>query len=347
MCRRVLERCGAVFSYLSNSGSCYRSSASFQQSSAITPPLFIVFNIGSGHGDAAAARAAIDNACAEAGREVHVLVVDNPQRIGEVAQEAVTRARQTKGIVVAAGGDGTINAVAQATLGSGCAFGVLPQGTFNYFSRTHGIPGDTAQGMQVLLRETAQPVQVGLVNNRVFLINASLGLYPQLLEDRETWKQQLGRSRSVAFGAAIATLLRNFRRLRMEIEVHGATRKVRTLTLFVGNNALQMEQVGLPEAQAIDAGKLAGMMLRPVGRLTLLWLLLRGTLGKLGEAEQVEHFSFKRLTVKRPHGFGARRVKIATDGEIVWLKLPLEFCVSPEPLLLVRPAAPAPERMSA
>ena len=237
--------------------------------------------------------------------------------------------------------------MAQATLGSGCAFGVLSQGAFNYFSRTHGIPADTVQGMQVLLRETAQPVQVGLVNNRVFLVNASLGLYPKLLEDRETWKKQLGRSRWVAFGAAITTLLRGFRNLHLEIEVLGETREVRTLTLFVGNNALQLEQVGFLEAQAIDAGELAGMTLRPVGRLTLLWLLLRGTLGKLGEAEQVVHFSFKRLTVRRLRGFGARRVKVATDGEIAWLTLPLEFRVSPEPLLLLRPAAPAPERMSA
>lgn len=81
---------------------------------------------------------------------------------------AVSRARQANGIVVAAGGDGAINAVAQATLGSGCAFGVLSQGIFNYFSRTHGIPADTVQGMQVLLREPAQPVQAGLVNNRGF-----------------------------------------------------------------------------------------------------------------------------------------------------------------------------------
>ena len=165
-----------------------------------------------------------------------------------------------------------INAVAQATLGSGCAFRVLSQGTFNYFSRTHGIPADTVQGMQVLLRETAQPVQVGLVNNRVFLVNASLGLYPKLLEDRETWKKQLGRSRWVAFGAALNTLLRGFRNLHLEIEVLGETREVRTLTLFVGNNALQMEQVGIPEAQAIDAGALAGMTLRPVAPLTMLGL---------------------------------------------------------------------------
>ena len=311
----------------------------------MTPPLFIVFNIGSGHGDAAEARASIESACTEAGRELHLLVVDEPQRITELAHEAVRRAQQAGGIVVAAaGGDGSINAVAQATLGSSRHFSVLPQGTFNYFSRTHGIPAEIGPAMQVLLHETAQPVQVGLVNERMFLVNASLGLYPKLLEDREAWKKKLGRSRLVATGAGLMTLLRGYRNLRLRIGVHGATRDVRTPTLFVGNNALQMEQFGFPEAQAIDAGALAGITLRPVGRLALLGLVLRGALGRLGEADQVSNFSFQELTVLRSRGFGKRRVKVATDGEITRMSAPLVFRVSPEPLWLIRPATPAPER---
>ena len=196
--------------------------------------------------------------------------------------------------------------------------------------------------MQVLLHETAQPVQVGLVNERVFLVNASLGLYPKLLEDREAWKKKLGRSRLVATGAGLATLLRGYRNLRLRIGLHGETHELRTPTLFVGNNALQMEQFGFPEAQAIDAGELAGITLRPVGRLAMLGLLLRGAFGRLGEADQVVNFSFRQLTVRR--GFGQRRVKVATDGEITRMNLPLVFAVSPEPLWLIRPAAPAPER---
>ena len=313
----------------------------------MTPPLFILLNVGSGAGDASAARAVIERACAEAGRDLHLVQVDEPHRLGELAATLVLRAQQAGGIVVAAGGDGTINAVAQATLGSGCVFGVVPQGTFNYFSRTHGIPADIAPAMQVLLHETAQPVQVGLVNDRVFLVNASLGLYPQLLEDREAWKKKLGRSRLVAIGAGLMSLLRGLRNLRLHIEVHGQARDVRTPTLFVGNNALQMEQFGFPEAQAIDAGNLAGIMLRPVGRITILWLLLRGALGRLGEADQVVNFSFRHLTVLRSRGLGARRVKVATDGEITWMNLPLEFRVSPVPLMLIRPAAAAPERANA
>lgn len=307
-------------------------------------PLHVVFNPGSGHGDADAVRQAITSACAAAGRPLRLLEVDGPGRLQALARQAVQAAQADGGVVVAAGGDGTLNAVAQAVLGSGCAFGVLPQGTFNYFSRTHGIPADTAQAMQVLLHAQPQPVQVGLVNGRVFLVNASLGLYPRLLHDREAWKQQLGRHRLVALGAALATLLRGHRNLRLGLQLRGQPHALRTPTLFVGNNALQMEQVGLPQAQAIDAGALAVVALKPVGRLALLGLALRGALGRLGEAEQVIHFGCRSLEVRLPWPWGLRGVRVATDGELQRLQPPLRFGVSPEPLLLIRPAAPAPER---
>jgi diacylglycerol kinase family enzyme len=307
-------------------------------------PLFIVFNPGSGAGDSEAAQAAIREACEAAGRGFELLTVSATHSVPELAREAVRRARVANGVVVAAGGDGTLNAVAQAVLGSGCAFGVLPQGTFNYFGRAHGIPADTAAAMQLLLQAKAEAVQVGLVNERVFLVNASLGLYPQLLEDREGWKARFGRSRLVAFGAGLLTLLRGAPSLRLRIAVQGESRDVRTPTLFVGNNALQMEQLGFPLAQAIDEGALAAIMLRPVSRLRMLMLLLRGALGRLGDADQLLSLACTQLTVSRRRPFSPRRIKVATDGEIAWMKLPLNFSVSPERLWLIRPDAPAPER---
>jgi len=238
--------------------------------SAPGPPLVVVFNVGAGHGQADEVRATLQAGCAEAGRPLLLLEVQDPRQLSAIAQQAVAQAKPCGGIVVAAGGDGTINVVAQAVLGSGCAFGVLPQGTFNYFSRTHGIPADSAEALKVLLAGHTQPAQVGLVGDRVFLVNASLGLYPQLLEDREGWKRQLGRSRMVAFGAGLATLLRGHRSLRLRVESHGRERELRTPTLFVGNNSLQLQHLGLPDAEAVDTGFLAAIALRPMGLLKML-----------------------------------------------------------------------------
>lgn len=300
-------------------------------------PLFIVLNASSGHQQTSVTRETIEGVLKTAGRAFHMIVVDDPAQLGDIARKTVVQAQSCQGIVVAAGGDGTINEVAQATLGSGCAFGVLAQGTFNYFSRTHGLPDDTAEGTRLLLTARPQPVQVGLVNDRVFLVNASLGLYPRLLEDREEKKRQYGRSRMVAFGAGLITLLQDFRPLRLRLDSSDQNREVSTPTLFVGNNKLQLEQLGIEHAEVLETGELAAITVTPVKKHTMLWLLLCGALGRLGSAAEVMSMAFTELKVtpKRLHRSG--QIKVATDGEIVWLKSPLVFRVSPDPLYLLKP----------
>ncbi|MFH1813994.1 MAG: diacylglycerol kinase family protein [Pseudomonadota bacterium] len=300
-------------------------------------PLFIVLNAASGSSDAAQSCATIAAVLTAAGRTHHILMVESGQTLPELARDAVARAGAEQGIVVAAGGDGTINTVAQAMLGSGLTFGVLPQGTFNYFSREHGIPADTEAAVRLLLDGEVRPVQVGRVNDRVFLVNASLGLYPALLENREEWKRQLGRSRLVAFWAGLLTLLREHRRLTLDIEHGGERRTIRTVTLFVGNNRLQLEQLGLPEAAELARGRLAGITLRPTGKLAMLWLLVRGALGRLGDADRVVNFSFRSINLSSRR---RRHIKVATDGEVAWMNTPLHFEALPDALNLIVPRAP-------
>jgi diacylglycerol kinase family enzyme len=309
-------------------------------------PLFIVLNAGSGRSDTDSVRREIETICEAAGRPVRILLIDGPNRAQALAREAVESARAVGGIVVAAGGDGTINTVAQATLGSGCAFGVLPQGTFNYFSRANGIPAETSAALDILFTEQPREVQVGLVNDRVFLVNASMGLYAELLEEREAVKREYGRSRLVAFGAALMTMLRGHRQWDLHLAFHGTERDIRTPTLFVGNNPLQLRQVGLAEAEMLEKERLlAAVALKPAGMFGLAGLLLRGALGRLGAAEGITSFAFESLTVK-PRTLSSsrkpRRVKVATDGELGWLDMPLLFRVAPESLWLIRPEV-APE----
>ncbi|OXC79112.1 Transcription regulator containing diacylglycerol kinase catalytic protein [Caballeronia sordidicola] len=224
---------------------------------AADAPFIVVMNAGSGRKQSDKTRAALEETLGRAGRQFDVRLVEQPSRLADTALEAVHDAKSRNGVVVGAGGDGTLCAVAQTVLGSGCAFAVLPRGTFNYFSRNHGIPADPAESIPLLLNARAFPVQVGLVNERIFLVNASLGLYPKLLEDREIYKRQFGRSRLIALLSAAVTLLRPHRHLRLHIEHDGTMHEVRTSTLFVGNNRLQLEQIGMAEAPQLERGLLA------------------------------------------------------------------------------------------
>lgn len=299
-------------------------------------PLQFVINAASGQHEPATIGQVIEEALRLGSRTGELLFAHSDQ-LSNIAQQAAAKAFGQRSAVVAVGGDGTINAVAQAAYGQGCALGVLPQGTFNYFARTHGIPVDAPQALQTLLTCKPVPVQVGLINDRVFLVNASLGLYPELLQDREAFKRRFGRSRLVAFCSALVTTLGVHRLLRLQIERNGDSRDITTATLFIGNNRLQLEQVGLAQASALDQGCLAAVMLRPIGVLTMLWLLLRGSFGSLGEADTVESFQFRRMVVRPWLGWDRLRVKVAFDGEVNWMHAPLEFKVSAKPLYLIKP----------
>lgn len=302
------------------------------------PELFIVINPGSGANDAGATRETLERIFTDAGRRHRFVRIDGPPDLPNASARAATDAAASEGVVVAVGGDGTINTVAQAAWRQGCILGVLPQGTFNLFGRTHGIAQDLEQAARSLLRAQPQPVQVGEVNGRLFLVNASLGLYPQLLQDREAFKNQFGRHRWVAILAGLTTIFQWRRQLRLEIELDGQRTQLTTPTVFVGNNRLQLERIGWEPslAQRVGEGRLAGLIAKPIGTCTMLWLMLRGAFGRLGDAEQVHDFVFRSLTVRVPR---ARRVKVAADGEVMRMAPPLRFSVAQKPLLLMLPHA--------
>ena len=153
-------------------------------------------------------------------------VPDQREDIIFLAGAAVEAAKADGGLVVAAGGDGTINAVASAALMGGVPVGVVPMGTFNYFSREHGLALDTETTvldlLQALRDGDMRPVQVGFVNRRMFVVNASVGLYPKLLAERELASRRFGRSRWVAVASAVWSLLRPAagRRWRVVMKTH-------------------------------------------------------------------------------------------------------------------------------
>lgn len=304
-----------------------------------TEPLFLVMNNASGSRDAQETRETIERILSQAGRHYELMSVDDGSQLITTAERALKLAREQGGIVVAVGGDGTLSAVSEVVLGSGVPLGILPQGTFNYFGRTYGISQNTEAALACLLDAVIQPVDVGLLNGRVFLVNASLGLYPQLLEDREAYKRRYGRSRLIALWSALVTLMHAHRSLHVQIDLEGQPRRqMNTPTIVVGNNALQLEQIGIDQVAEIERHHLVAMTPRSRGTLALYGLLIRGMFSRLGDAENVISFGFDTMTV-RPRR-GRRRMKVAMDGEICWMTAPLKFRVAPDKLPLLVPRDP-------
>ena len=282
--------------------------------------------------------------------QAHHLVWHVPDRRGDIVQlasDAADAARADGGLVVAAGGDGTINAVATAVLRVGLPMGVIPMGTFNYFSREHGLPLDAEAAVQNLLQALhageMRPVQVGYVNRQMFLVNASVGLYPKLLAEREKASRRFGRSRLVAVASAVWSMFRpaSGRRWRVVMKTHEGAQdrqeEHKVTTLFVGNNTLQLDRMGLPQAQMVaDGGKLAVVLLKPQGRWAVARTVWNAATGRLDRDNAVTSLACSELTVE-PASWRPPQVKVAFDGEREWMVPPLRFRVGARPLWLVAP----------
>jgi diacylglycerol kinase family enzyme len=209
-------------------------------------------------------------------------------------------------------------------------------GTFNYFARAHGISEDPAEATRTFLSGMATPVRIGLVGGRPFAVNASIGLHPKALEERERAQAKLGRSRLISIVSALVTLLRGHRQLPLEIDHDGVVLHRHSSTLVVANNPLQLEQVGVDEGVGSDPRRLTAITVAAWGIWSALGLFLRTVLGRLGEADSATTLSFERMTVSAARSSMGRRIKVAVDGEIHWHDMPLVFEVAPRRLQLLR-----------
>lgn len=300
-------------------------------------PLVLVANPKSAGADAERLEAAVA-ALREAGVPTELLRAEQGADIPALARRGARLAAREGGAVIAVGGDGTINAVAAAALELDCPIGVLPQGTFNYFARTHQLPTDPLEAVRVWRRGHTAPVQVGAVNGRPFVVNASLGIYPEILRAREADSATYGRNRLVALWSAARTALRSRRVMRLRLEQPGGRREaVHASLLFIGNNRLQLENLGLPQLAAVGDSRLAAIRVQPVGWHGMLKLLLLSAVGRLVPAPEVHSELFDTLTIHRTRRLARRRQSVACDGEVMWMDTPLQVQVLPTRLLLLCP----------
>jgi len=265
-----------------------------------------------------------------AAREIDVEFVTGDS-LEEVAKAALA---QRPAMIVAAGGDGTISAVARAAVGTGIPLGILPLGTLNHFARDLGIPASLPEAVDVLADGEWADVDVGEVNGHVFVNNSSIGLYPRLVRHRERIQHRLGRGKWRALLRAVLIVLRRYPLVHVVVQA-GERRLVRrTPLVFVGNNAYAMHGLEIGHRERLTDGKLCLYIPRRGGRLALFGIALRALFGRVDAAEDFDLAEAPELRIVTPR----RRVRTALDGEVMTLRSPLEYRVRPGALRVVVPS---------
>jgi diacylglycerol kinase family enzyme len=305
----------------------------FGQDGSMAERIAILLNTGSGSGREPADPEALRAKFAARGLAADVFRCE----AGESLPDLLRAALETKpACLVAAGGDGTVNAVAAAALEHDIPLGILPLGTLNHFARDLDIPGEPEAAVDMIAAGNERRVDVATANGRLFLNNASLGLYATMVVDRERQERRLGRGQWSALLRATVAALRDPEAFEVAIEADGRALRRRTPFVFVGNNDYIVQGPDAGRRASVDDGLLAVYVLHPRTAAGLLWLALRTLLRGTAGARDLDAFATRALEVRAR---GAR-LPFARDGEVEALDAPIRFAVWPGAL---RVLAPAPE----
>jgi YegS/Rv2252/BmrU family lipid kinase len=261
----------------------------------------------------------------EQGFEIQAFELGEKKDFPALMQSIIQRHQSSEsiGVIVAAGGDGTLNAVAKALLGSNIPLGILPLGTFNYVARVLNIPIDIMQAAEVIATGQIRSIHVAKINDQIYLNNASLGLYPLFIQRRELYNAKFGRFPLHAYTSGLDVLIRDRKELKLEVEVDGKTYPVKTPLIFFGNNQLQLAEMKLRIAKCAEQGQVAGVVVAKSDKLTLFRMLLQLIRGELEQAPDVYSFAADDVKV-----FSRReKLTVALDGEIVEMRPPLHITV--------------------
>lgn len=240
--------------------------------------------------------------------------------------------RHSDETVVAAGGDGTVGAVAARLAGTPRTLGVIPGGTLNHFARDLRIPMDLEGAVALLRSSPTRYVDVAEVNGRVFVNNSSVGMYPEIVRQREKI-QRRGFRKWTAFAAAVFRTLVRWPLTHVRMVVDGRATRRLTPFVFVGNNLYEMEGLRMGSRSRIDAGELCVCSARSMSRWGLLRMIVRGLLGGLRSSGDIDMTCARELRV----GTRRRRVNVALDGEVVRLRAPLHYVIRPAALRVIAP----------
>lgn len=270
-------------------------------------------------------RAALD----EAGLEAEIELIDGGDC--EVRARAVTE--RGDALLVVGGGDGTVGAAASALAGTETALAILPLGTLNHFARDLGIPLDLAEATKLIAAATQRVVDLAEMNDRIFINNSAIGLYPLMVINRELQQKRLGRSKRLAMLVASVRTLARFDHQRLTLTVNDQKARIDTPLLFVGNNDYRLDLGAPGRRESIEDGRLSVMVMRKKTRRGFLAATARALFNRTRPDDMVRLDGVERLRVDshRSH------LVVSLDGEVARVVPPLDYRIRKKALRVVAP----------
>lgn len=239
------------------------------------------------------------------------------------------RLRQGRRLAIAAGGDGTINSVVQALVHTDAALGVIPIGTYNHFAKDLGLPLTWRDALDVALGGVTKQIDAGRVNERFFVNNVTMGLYPELVRRREEKGREYPRWKARLH--AVYATMQKYPHVAVTLESANHAEVVRTHMLMISNNTYDLSRIGVEAPRnTLEEGRLSVYWLPHVPRVQLTRFLAHYLAGRVRQAPGFRSFRTARVKVQSSLPF----LQVGIDGEVATLTTPLNITTVPQSLLV-------------
>jgi diacylglycerol kinase family enzyme len=274
--------------------------------------------------------------------DVTVRETQRPGHAMELAREAAAEAYD---VVVAFGGDGTVNEAVNGLVGSQTALTTIPGGNNNVFAKELGIPNDIVDATEHLLkladRWEPRDIDLGTLNGRYFTFAAGMGLDASVVErvdSNPALKARFGHFYFVE--AAVATFLTRYlvKPPKLSVAVDGGEPVIGVSAFFQNTTHytyFEKRPVQLVEGGGFDSGKLAGVVLtraRPYDVPTITFRALSGAARIAAHPGITAFAGFDTAVVLSVDG---RPIPIHVDGDYIGAELEARFQTAPAALRVV------------
>ena len=259
----------------------------------------------------------------------------------ELCREA---AHEGYDVVVAFGGDGTVNEAANGLLGSSTPLTCLPGGSANVFGKMLGIPGEFIDATEHLLAmaDDWQPrkVDLGVVNGRCFTFASGLGVDASVVERVDSNPRLKARLGAYYFTwAAISTFARRYLVHPPRMVAHAGEQSMEGVTTIVQNGSpftyFQNRPIEVAEGAALDSGALAASVLhraRPFDMPSIAWRAFSRH-ARIARHRHVSSFpALTELTVQSADG---RPLPLQVDGDYIGEVAEARYSILPRALHVV------------
>jgi diacylglycerol kinase (ATP) len=229
-------------------------------------------------------------------------------------------------IVVAAGGDGTINEVVNGLAGSETALGILPVGTMNVFAAELGVPKRLRDAWRIIQSGHTRVIDLARANRHYFVQLAGVGLDAQVVKETSwTSKRAFGPLSYLFSTAQIAA------RKPPRLIVESDDRVLEGCFVLIGNGRFYGGPIEFFKKARVDDGLLDVLVFKKMGHLDLARYFAHILVGKHAGLADVEYFQAKKVQVRSDEA-----VPVEVDGELA-SELPVTFRISSKKLRVAAP----------